>query len=202
MHGFEHVLRVTATADKLAIGEGADREIVRAAALLHDAQEPGEALDNGRRDGAQRQNHHLDSASFAARLLREAGWAAEAVEAVEHCIRAHRFRDRGEPPQSLEARVLFDADKLDAIGAIGVARVIGYAVQHGQPFYAPVSQQFLERGVLEEGEPHSAYHELVFKLRRLKELLHTPSARRIAEERHEYMEKFFERLKKELSGEE
>jgi uncharacterized protein len=220
VHGFDHVLRVYHLAEHLAQTEGADLEIVRAAALLHDAyseqwsvnseQNPPisnqqflsnlrlarlESINN------QRLTHHLSSAEFAGQVLQAEGWPDERIAAVQHCIRAHRFRDRQEPPQTLEAQVLFDADKLDAIGAVGVARAIGYAVQAGQPAYAPPSAQFLESGELEPGEPHSAYHEYLFKLRRIKERMLTTSGRKLAEERHREMAEFFERLADEMGGE-
>jgi uncharacterized protein len=66
----------------------------------------------------------------------------ERIAAVQHCIRAHRFRDDREPPQTLEAKILFDADKLDVLGAIGAARTIAYAVLDGQPVYAEPSPRF------------------------------------------------------------
>jgi uncharacterized protein len=120
---------------------------------------------------------------------------------VQHCIRAHRFRDDSENPATLEARILFDADKLDAIGAIGVARAIGFAMQAGQPEYAHPSDLFLQTGQLDQGELHSAYHEYIYKLRKLKERLYTTTARRIATDRHRLMVAFFEQLAQEWSGE-
>ena len=128
------------------------------------------------------------------------GWPDERIAAVKHCIRSHRFRDDREPPATLEAQVLFDADKLDAIGAIGVARAIGYAAQAGQPAYAPATQQFIETGELSPGEPHSAYHEYLFKLRHIKDRMLTRSGRALAEQRHRVMAEFFERLKEEMEG--
>ena len=198
VHGFDHIARVYHLAERLAQAEGADLEVVRAAALLHDAQAPAEAEPAGE---SRRQAHHHASASFAAQVLQAEGWQVERIQAVAHCIRAHRFRDNAEQPATLEARVLFDADKLDAIGAVGVARAIAYAAQHSKPFYAEPSQAFLERGKLAPGEEHSAYHEHIFKLKRLKERLFTPSARRLAEDRHRVMAAFFERLEQEARGE-
>ena len=124
----------------------------------------------------------------------------ERIEAVQHCIRAHRFRDDREPPRSLEAQVLFDADKLDAIGAIGVARALGYAQAHHAPPYALPSARFLASGELQEGEAHSAYHEYLFKLRKLHERLYTSAARRLGEGRHRIMQAFFEALEAEQDG--
>jgi len=119
---------------------------------------------------------------------------------VQHCIRSHRFRDHSEPPQTIEAQVLFDADKLDAIGALGVARAIAYAACAGQPAYAPPSPHFLNTGQTEPGEPHSAYHEYLFKLARIRERLQTASGRALAAERHATMAQFFERLAQEATG--
>lgn len=189
VHGFDHVQRVYRLAEQIARAEGADLAIVQAAALLHDAH--GDRQSPARRS---RTTHHHASAEFAAEILSAEGWPPERIAAVQHCIRAHRFRDDSEPPQTLEARVLFDADKLDAIGAVGVVRAIGYAITHHNPPFAEPSQQFLDTGVLTQGEPHSAYHEYVFKLRKLKDRLYTPTARTIAEERHHVMEAFFEQL--------
>lgn len=194
VHDFSHVLRVYHMAERLAQAEGADLEIVRAAALLHDAE--------GSAPGSQsRKSHHHQSADFARQVLEEEGWLSERITAVQHCIRAHRFRGDGETPQTIEARVIFDADKLDVLGAIGVARTIGYAAMNRQPFYATPSAQFLETGVKEPGEPHSSYHEYLFKLRKIKDRLFTPSARALAEERDAYLAGFFQRLAAEIAGE-
>lgn len=196
VHAFDHVLRVYRMAEKLALAEGADLEIVHAAALLHDAQ--GSAPGG---DQAERANHHHTSADFAAEVLAAENWPAEKIAAVQHCIRVHRFRDRSEPPRTLEARILFDADKLDVIGAVGAARTIAYAVLDGQPFYAEPSQQFLNSGEKEPGEPHSSYHEYLFKLSKIKDRLFTPTARRLAEARHEYLAAFYAELSAEIAGE-
>jgi uncharacterized protein len=196
VHDFDHVLRVYRMAERLAGEEGADLEIVRAAALLHDAQ--GSAPGG---EGAERASHHHTSADFAGVILAAEGWPAERIAAVQHCIRAHRFRDISEPPATLEARILFDADKLDVLGAIGIARVIAYAALDGQPFYAQPSQQFLDTGVESPGEPHSSYHEYLFKLRKVKERLFTPTARALAKDRDAYLADFYTKLMAETRGE-
>jgi len=195
VHGWDHILRVYHMAERLAIAEGADLEIVQAAALLHDSK--GSDPNSG-----ERLSHHEASALFAAIVLKEEDWAEERIAAVQHCIRGHRYRGGQEnQPQIIEAMVIFDADKLDVLGAIGVARTIGYAVQDGQPIYAEPSRQFLETGVKLEGEPHSSYHEFLFKLRKVKGRLFTASAREIAESRHQYLTGFYEQLKAEIAAE-
>lgn len=197
VHGFDHVLRVLAVAERLAGLEGADPEIVRAAVLLHDAQDPA-GPDGGEEEW--REAHQLASAAFARRVLLAEGWDAARVAAVEHCIRSHRFRDGREAPGTREAQVVFDADKLDAIGAIGVARAVAYAARAGQPAYSRPSERFLDSGEKEEGEAHSAYHEYLFKLRKLKGRMFTESGKRLAEERDRFMGEFFGRLEEEVGG--
>jgi uncharacterized protein len=197
VHGFDHVLRVYRTAEQLAVLEGADLEIVRAAVLLHDAQgdlamPPADRADDTRSD------HHLTSAEFARDILRGEGWSEERIAAVVHCIRAHRFRDDSQEPQTREAEILYDADKLDAIGAVGVARALAYANHAGQPAFAQPSEHFISTGLTEPGEPHSAYHEYIFKLRHLRSRLYTASAQKIAKSRHTLMVAYFDRLASEM----
>ena len=190
VHDFDHVLRVLALAERIARAEGADLEIVRAAALLHDVG----------REQAEAQG--VDHAEFAARRAREilAGQPPDKVEAVAQAIAAHRFR-AGPTPATLEAQVLFDADKLDAIGAIGVARAFAYGGAHGQRLWAPLESVDLARWqTAGDDAEHTPVHEFVVKLSRLKERLFTPTGRAIAEERHAYMAAFYARLEAEVRG--
>lgn len=192
VHDFEHVMRVYRTAEKLAKQEGGDLAVIRAAVLLHDTigSTPGSDA---------RTSHHEQSADFAGQVLAAEGWPARQIEAVQHCIRAHRFRG-SEMPATLEAQILFDADKLDVLGAIGVVRVVAYAALNGQPAYAQPSEQFLQTGAHAPGEPHSAYHEYLFKLRKIKNRLFTSTARAMAEQREQYLTEFFQQLSEEIAG--
>jgi len=193
VHGFDHILRVLRMAERIAKAEGADLEIVRAAALLHDAS----GAETG---GEKRSEHQHHSAEFAKEVLEAEGWPLERIATVQHCIRAHRFRG-DEVPQSLEAKILFDADKLDVIGAFGVARTLAYDVVMHWPFHAEVSEQFLKTGKKIEGETHSSYHEFIFKLGRIKNRLHTKTAKQIAEGRQKFLNEFFAQLDAEARGE-
>ncbi len=195
VHGFDHVLRVMGMAERIGRAHQADLEILRAAALLHDAAGAVPA----RGEAGERSTHEEASAEFARQVLEAEGWTEERIQAVEHCIRAHRFRGK-ERPASLEARILFDADKLDVLGAFGIARTIGYALQAGQPVYAEPSQAFLKSGKPETGEPHSTYHEYLFKLRRVRERLFTPEAHRLAEQRQKLLDAYFRQLRTESQG--
>lgn len=192
VHGFDHVLRVMRTTEEIGTELGADLEILRAAALLHDAA--------GADPRENRAEHENASAEFAQAVLRDEGWTDDRIREVVHCIMSHRYRGKHEP-ESLEARILFDADKLDVIGAFGAARTLGYAIQAGQPMFAEPSEQFLEHGETVPGEPHSAYHEYLFKLRKVKDRLHTEPARRRAAKRERVLVSFFEQLAAEARGE-
>jgi uncharacterized protein len=193
VHDFSHVLRVARMAERIGRAEGADLEIVRAAALLHDVEgsAPG---------GESRKSHHHESAEFAGKVLKEEGWPEERIAAVQHCIRAHRFRSDGEHPETLEAKVLFDADKLDVLGAIGAARTIAYAAIRKQPIFAHPSERFIKTGEKEPGEPHSSYHEYLFKLVKVKDRMFTPTGLAIAEERLAFLKAFYEQLEAEVDG--
>jgi uncharacterized protein len=193
VHGFDHIERVYHLCEKLGEAEDADLKIVRAAALLHDSQ--GSAPD-----GSERPNHHLLSADFAGQILKNEGWSDSTINAVQHCIRAHRFRHNGEEPSTIEARVLFDADKLDVIGAIGAARTLGYALKAGTPFFSEPSLKFLQTSEEEPGELHSAYHEYLFKLRKISSLLYTKTGRLLATKRQRFLNQYFDELAAEYRG--
>ena len=191
VHDFDHVLRVLALAERIGRAEGADMEIVRAAVLLHDvgrAQADAGGLD-----------HAVVGAEQACEILAEQPPAK--VEAVAHAIVAHRYRTAPQP-ETLEAQVLFDADKLDAIGAVGIARAFAYGGAHGQRLWTPVETVDLTRWLSDGDDPdrHTPVHEFVVKLSRIRERLFTPTGRSIAEDRHAYMVAFYKRLDAEVLG--
>jgi len=194
VHGFGHIMRVLRMVEFIGEKMGADLQILRAAALMHDAVGASPAAPGGKR-----KTHEEASAEFAEEILATEGWPADRIAHVADCIRAHRYR-RDVVPGSLEAKILFDADKLDVNGAFGAARTLGYALQAGEPFYSTPSSAFLETGVKEKGERHSAYHEYLFKLRRIRDRLHTPLGRKIGAQRHELLVGFFEQLALEADG--
>jgi len=183
-HDFDHIQRVVNLAHRIATEEGANLETVRVAALLHDIGRPDEL------------EKHIDHAVISGREARKilAESPADFVDSVIHAIEAHRFRNNIEP-QTLEAKVLFDADKLDAIGAIGIGRAFAYAGTHGsrltgeQPGDTPP-----------DSPDYTPYHEYWYKLRHIKDRLYTDTGQRIAQERHAFMVAFFKRLDQEVEG--
>ncbi len=178
-HDFDHVLRVYRLAERIGQAEGADMAVLRTATLLHDIARPDQ-------DAGRVEEHAAEGAHRARQIL--AAQPPAFIEAVAHAIETHRFRvDR--PPQTLEAKVLYDADKLDAIGAVGIARAFAYGAHRGQRLWADP-----------DANEHTAMKEFSVKLSNLKGTLFTPTACAIAEERHAYMVQFFERMAAEVAG--
>jgi uncharacterized protein len=192
-HDFDHVRRVTRLAARLAQAEGADAEIVRLAALLHDV--PARDLAEG--EQAERSTHHLAAARFARQWLLQHGLDAIGADAVAHCIEAHRFRVRTVAPQTLEAQCLYDADKLDSIGAIGVARAFAFAGKRNHRLWHTPWRAINDcPPVMVQAD--TPVHEFVYKLQRVYASLYTESARRIGAQRHTYMIAFFSQLDAEM----
>lgn len=167
-HGFEHTERVLRACRHIGVRVGADLSVLLPAALLHDIG----------RDGA---DHASASAEEARRVLRSIGYEPEKIGAIVEAISTHSFSG-GRSPTSLEARVLSDADKLDAMGALGVYRAATYSVEHGIPLGGFISH----------------FHE---KLLSLRERLFTEEAKLMAESRHRFMMDFLSQLDKEIEFE-
>lgn len=178
-HDWFHNLRVMGLCERIGQAEHADMEVLRLAVLLHDV---GRAEE--RRTG---ECHAEISAREAGILLKQAGYDDQLTEKVRKAILTHRFR-KNNPPVTLEERILFDADKLDSIGAVGVARAFAYSGVIGQPIHSDDPVQ------------HTPAREYEQKLRLLKDRLFTQTAKRIAEERHRFMELFFAEWEKEIRG--
>ncbi|ODS58726.1 MAG: hypothetical protein ABS36_04145 [Acidobacteria bacterium SCN 69-37] len=126
-HDIDHVRRVVANARRLADAEGARLDVIVPAAWLHDCVVVA-------KDSPDRPRASRIAADAATRLLRGWGVAEARLPAIAHAIEAHSF-SAGIPPQTHEAGVLRDADRLDAIGAIGIARCVMLGAQLGRPLY-------------------------------------------------------------------
>lgn len=183
-------------AERLARAEGGDVAVVRAAALLHDiARHDEDAAAQGGQ--AQPIDHAEVSAQDAAAYLRKLGADAEFAERVAAAIRTHRFRGTAEP-ETLEAQILFDADKLDSIGAIGIARAYAVAGALNQKLYSEPDGT-AEPTRAQHNAAHTPVDEYYVKLRHLHERFYTRTARAIAERRHAFMVEFFQELRQEVT---
>lgn len=201
-HDMEHVNRVYKMCLRLAENEkDIDLKVLRTAALLHDIARVREDQDS-----SGKIDHATLGASMAEELLHELDYTVEEVEKVKHCIISHRFRSEHQP-ETMEAKVLFDADKLDVIGAVGIARSFMIAGQYNNRMYsdAPLEDYIKENlvggkpdGRIKDISLHTPNIEFETKSKRIPERLYTQRGRAIAEERMKFMELFFKRLKRDL----
>jgi uncharacterized protein len=190
-HDWDHTVRVHRLCRRIAAAEGADRLVCEAAAYLHDIGRAHQDRSGGRVCHAEQGAH------MAARLLADCPIEDDRRENIIHCIAAHRFR-RGAAPRTLEARVLFDADKLDAIGAVGVARAFLFAGELGARLHSP--EVDVARAAAYSVDD-TGYREYNVKLQHVRERILTATGRRLAEARHRFMTDFFDRFIEEYEGE-
>ena len=189
-HDWEHTRRVHALCLRIGRAEGADLAVLELAALLHDVGRSAEDEARGEVCHAER------GADMAREFLRERLPLCDRLENVIHCIRTHRFRGDARP-ETLEARVLFDADKLDAIGAVGIGRAFQFAGEVGATLHDPSVDPLNSAPYTRED---TAYREYCVKLSKIRDRMLTPEGRRLAGERHAFMERFFERFLEEVAG--
>lgn len=189
-HDWEHTERVYALCMSIGREEGADLDVLRFAAVLHDVGRGFEDESKGRICHAKK------GAAIAREVLLKHGVDDGKVDEIVHCIECHRFRG-GKVPISLEAKVLFDADKLDSIGAVGVGRAFLFAGEVGARLHNGDVDVLKTEAYSRED---TAYREFMVKLRKVKERMLTSSGRRMALGRHRFMVEFFEVLDKEVRG--
>ena len=171
-HGLDHILRVTRLCEKIGRAENADMRILIPAALFHDIARPME-----KKTGL---SHEEEGARIAEKYLRQTGYDAERIPAIVHAIHTHRY-STGAEPETLEAQILSDADKLDAMGAVGIARTFMQAGEHG------------------DGIEGAARH-IHEKLLNLRGLMYTDAAAVIAEKRHVLLQEFVDGLEDEIGS--
>jgi uncharacterized protein len=206
-HDINHVMRVYNLCLKLAKYEpNVDLDILRTVALLHDIARTRE--DKTGHTHVLDVDHAVLGAEISDKILRELGYPEEKIERIKHCIASHRFRG-GNPPNTIEAKILSDADKLDVLGATGIARSFTIGGECGQKIYSdtPVDEYIKENlvggkanGRIINPSKHASNLEFETKFKHIPDKLYTEKAREIAGERLEYMKQFFERLKREIDG--
>ncbi len=166
-HGADHTLRVYHNAMQIAEYEpDCDRELAALAALLHDADD--------------HKLFHTENNANARAFLAENGVPTDRVDRICEVINAVSFsQNRGKVPETLEGKIVQDADRLDALGAVGVARTFAYGGKHGRPL---------------EGSVQHFYDKLLL----LKDLMNTESGKQLAAGRHAFLEAFLRELDEEL----
>ncbi|WP_457573432.1 HD domain-containing protein [Desulfolithobacter sp.] len=189
-HGPDHSERVYRMAMNLGRELSARLDILGAAALLHDI---------GRRRESESRGticHAEIGAEMAVPVLQGLEFTDADIKEIVHCIRAHRYRGRVQPA-TLEAAILFDADKLDSIGAIGIGRAFLFAGQIGARLHNP---ELAPDETASYTTEDTAYREFQVKMSRVRDQMLTEPGRRLARRRHEFMEIFFDELNREIYG--
>ena len=184
-HDIDHTLRVRDLCLKIWKIENADLEVLEIAALLHDIWRPKEFETKWEICHAQYW------AQLAKNFLNNVWYNSEKTNQIVYCISTHRSR-RWNEPQTLEAKILFDADKLDSIWAVWIGRAFMYAEQvwaklHNDKWITIENTQ-------EYSKDDTAYREYILKLCKIKDRLYTNTWKKLAEKRHEVMKMFFDEL--------
>lgn len=186
-HDFSHLLRVWKNATIISDNEGGDTEILLAAVLLHDCV-------SVEKSSPDRPRASRLSARKARGILDEIGWNEERREKVAHAIEAHSF-SAGIEPATLEARILQDADRLDAIGMIGAARCFYVAGRLNNHLYDAGDPSAEERPL---NDSRFALDHFMTKLFKLCDGFKTATGRRLAAERHARLQRFYDDLLEEI----
>lgn len=189
-HDKEHIYRVLYTALDIAQAQDAvDCDVLICACLLHDI---------GRRE--QVADHSLCHAQVGAKkafeFLKQNGFPEAFCTHVRDCIRTHRFRS-GDTPQSIEAKILFDADKLDVSGAVGIARTLAYKGQHGEPLYSRTQDNHISDG--SGDKTPSFFQEYKYKLEHIYDKFYTERGATLARARQKAAADFYNSLFAEIS---
>lgn len=189
-HDWDHTLRVRRLALQICRAEEGNLPIVECAALLHDIGRGQELHDQGKTC------HAALGASMTPNLLHACGIVDETfVQQVTAAVRSHRYRRRtGAPPTSLEACIVFDADKLDSLGCIGLARAFHFAGRIGARVHNTAAEATASNSY--SGED-TAYREFLVKLRHLPDSMLTATGKTLAAERFNGMLAFFRQLNRE-----
>jgi uncharacterized protein len=189
-HNWDHTLRVLRLCEHIGTAEQADMDVLRAAAVLHDIGRPHQDASRGSLC------HAVHGAVLAEPIVAMLVFSPGQKDNILHCIRTHRFRGN-HIPETIEAKILFDADKLDAIGAIGIARAYLFAGEIGARLHSPEVPA-------EKSAPYSiddtGFREYRVKLSKIKDRMMTSEGRRMAGERHQFMAAFFNRFLLEYQG--
>lgn len=190
-HDAEHIYRVLSNALVIAREETrVNYDILIAACLLHDVGRPDQIRDPSL-------CHATVGSDKAYKFLIENSFPESFAEHVRNCIRTHRFR-KNDQPESLEAKILFDADKLDVVGAIGIARTLVYKGTVTEPLYTRRDDGTISDGAGEE--PHSFFQEYHRKLNKLYDRFYTQSGHRLAQERRKAAQDFYESIYREVTA--
>ena len=190
-HDCQHIYRVLYSVLDIANDfKEADMDVLIAASLLHDIGRDAQFRD-------PKCDHAVVGADMAFEFLESIGWDENKANHVKACIASHRYRSNN-PPMSTEARILFDADKLDASGTLGIARTLAYNGIVSKPLYSVDNHGNVLAGDKEESP--SFFKEYHWKLKKVYDKFYTDRAREIAESRRNSSLLFYENMFREVQS--
>jgi uncharacterized protein len=193
-HDWTHIERVYKLAMNIGKQEGADLKILAAACFLHDIGRRAEFASRGKL------RHEAIGAEQAGKILRRLKINQNIIDNIVHCVAAHRYRNNLKP-ETLEAKVLFDADKLDSLGAVGVGRIFLFAGYFKNPIYTGREKKLAKSGGKHSySKEDTAVLEYEVKLKYIKDRLLTAAGKKIAQGRHDFMVLFFKNFWEEVGG--
>ncbi len=187
-HDFHHVMRVYKNAELIGRHEGTDMEILLPAVLLHDLIVYPKGSSKSSKSSAE-------SADLAKKILQGYGYPQDKINHICYCIRAHSYSKRL-VPASLEGKILQDADRLDALGAIGIARTFSVGGSENRTFYNVDDPFYRSDRALNDKQWTLDHFQL--KLLKLEDFMHTRTAKKIARERTRFMMLFIRQLQREI----
>jgi len=192
-HGFDHTQRVYNLALKLSKNKKVDLEVIKASALLHD-------ISRLKEDDNKIECHAEDGVRMAEKILRKMKFPEGKIEKVKHAIKVHRHSKRLKA-ETIEAEILQDADRLDALGAITIARMFSTGGKINRPMYnpkVPLTSEKVSKGYYSDSTIHGFYNKI---LKIKPNTFNTEMAKKIAKERYKFVKEFVDRFLKEWKGE-
>ena len=176
-HDYHHTLRVWALSRTISESEGADMTLVELSALLHDVDDHKLSPDTA------------ENKDRAVTFLRAHGMEESRIRSIVRIIDQISFSRNTLPPDTLEGQCVQDADRLDAVGAIGIARTFAFGGSHGRPIHDPAGE-----------DKSTSIQHFYDKLLLLKDKMNTQAGQRMAQHRHEFLESFLQEFLEEWDG--
>ena len=201
-HTLNHIERVFKLSLLLAAKvKNIDLDVLKIAVLLHDVGRYEEDNDiTGRKD------HAIIGANIAEKILKKFNYDDDFILKIKHCILSHRYRSVFKP-ETKEAKILFDADKLDLLGCIGIIRSYSISKEYNQEIYSTIPiDEYLTKNIygqkitgrIKDISKHSPNIEFELKIKNIPNVLYYKTSKKLAERRIKIMEKFYDQLKDEI----
>ncbi|MFC1885920.1 HD domain-containing protein [Thermodesulfobacteriota bacterium] len=189
-HDWTHTLRVHRLSLRIGAFEHVDMEVLQIAVFLHDIGRSLQDASNGAVCHAEK------GAQIAHDIIKDLPLSETQKKNIVHCVQTHRFRGEN-TPKTMEAKILFDADKLDSIGAVGVGRAFLFAGEVGAGLYNPDVNIEDTRSYSKDD---TGFREYQVKLNKIKDRIMTQEGKRLANARHDFMDFFFKQFVEEYQG--